>query len=86
MDKLRKAARDAIQRNPSNLPFLGEAMVAAEQNNLHQLWLDLSGHDSSTHLNVGARRLHGSNLADAVERSARVSMLHSSSFQLAGTH
>lgn len=66
MDKLRKAARDALQRNPSNRPFLREAMVAAEQNNLHQLWLNLSGYDNSTHLNVSERRFHGSNLSDIV--------------------
>lgn len=53
MDKLRQKAREALQRDPWNRPdILQEAMMAAAQNNLHQLWKDVSTHDNSTHLDV----------------------------------
>lgn len=53
MEKLREEAREALQRDPWNLPdVLRVAREAAAQNDLHQLWLNVSTHDNSTHLNV----------------------------------
>lgn len=53
MDQLRKEAREVLQRDPWNLPdSLRAARAAAAQNDLHQLWLNVSTHDNSTHLNV----------------------------------
>lgn len=53
MDQLRKEAREVLQRDPWNLPdHSWTAHAAAAQNDLHQLWLNVSTHDNSTHLNV----------------------------------
>lgn len=53
MDKLRKEARDALQRDPKNLPtYLPAGFAAAAKNDLHQLWQNVSVHDNSTNLNV----------------------------------
>lgn len=58
MDKLRKDAREVLQRDPWNRPNdLRAADAAAAQNNLHQLWQDVSTHDNSTHLNVSVHGL-----------------------------
>lgn len=52
MEKLRKQARDALQRDPRNLPPYLPAAGAAAKNNLYHLWQNVSAYDSSTHLNV----------------------------------
>lgn len=62
MDKLRQKAREALQRDPWNRPdILQEAMMAAAQNNLHQLWKDVSTHDNSTHLDVSVYAIDSQN-------------------------
>lgn len=53
MDQLRKESRELLQRDPWNLPTYSRiAHAAAAQNDLHQLWLNVSTHDNSTHLDV----------------------------------
>lgn len=53
MEQLRMKIREALQRNPWELPdFFRESMIAGRRNNLHQLWLNVSTHDNTTHLNV----------------------------------
>jgi hypothetical protein len=58
MDKLRKEAREALQRDPNNLPTYLPAAWAAAENNLHQLWQNISAHDSSTNLDVSLRAFY----------------------------
>ncbi|KAJ5140076.1 hypothetical protein N7448_003484 [Penicillium atrosanguineum] len=50
MEKLRKQARDALQRDPGNLPPCLPAAVVAAQNDLYHLWQNVSAYDSSTNL------------------------------------
>jgi hypothetical protein len=52
MDQLRKQVREALQRDPRNLPTYLPAASTAAKNNLHQLWQNVSAHDNSTNLNV----------------------------------
>ncbi|KAJ6119751.1 hypothetical protein N7523_004031 [Penicillium sp. IBT 18751x] len=52
MEKLRKQARDALLRDPGNRPSYLPAASAAAENDLYHLWQDVSGYDSSTHLNI----------------------------------
>ncbi|KAJ5585029.1 uncharacterized protein N7459_004829 [Penicillium hispanicum] len=53
MEQLRQKIRDALQRNPWQLPeFFRESMLAGRQNSLHQLWLNVSSYDNTTHLNA----------------------------------
>ena len=54
MEKLRKQARDALQRDPRNLPPYLPAAGAAAKNDLYHLWQNVSAYDSSTHLNVSS--------------------------------
>jgi len=53
MDQLRKEVRQALRSDPWNLPvYLPAGFAATAKNDLHQLWKNVSGYDSSTHLNV----------------------------------
>ncbi|KAJ5098096.1 hypothetical protein N7532_005097 [Penicillium argentinense] len=51
MDRIRKEAREVLQRSPWNRPTVLESALSARLS-LAQLWEDVSTHDNSTRLNI----------------------------------
>ncbi|KAJ5737012.1 uncharacterized protein N7483_002137 [Penicillium malachiteum] len=86
MDQLRKEARQALQKDPKNLPDLLPSAMSI-RGDLHQLWENVSQYDNSTYFNVSSQpNVSSMNMLKPALDQACESLLVALNFVEAGFH